>query len=439
VDLDDALRWLARHVDLERRPADPVPRRVEAPTLDRIRALVGLLGEPQRGYPVVHVTGTNGKTSVARMVASLLDARGLTVGLFTSPHLVRVNERIARAGEPIDDHDLAAQLSRVAALEDLLDESPSYFEIVTAAALDWFADVAVDVAVLEVGMGGLWDATNVADAAVAVITNVDIDHVEYLGPTREGIAREKAGIVKPRSVLVLGETDPGLAAVFDATPFDAAVRRGTDFRVRSDRLALGGRVVALTTPGGDHDDVFLPLHGAHQADNAAIALTAAEAFFGGAPFAEEVVSDGFAAVRVPGRLEVVGHAPLVLLDGAHNTHGATALAAALAEAFLPVDPGSRVLVFGVLATHAPGAMLDALGVGPGDRVVACRPPSPRALDPVEVAAAARARGLALGDVIVVADVAAAVDRAVELAGPDGQVVVTGSLYVVGAARAHLRP
>jgi dihydrofolate synthase/folylpolyglutamate synthase len=211
--------------------------------------------------------------------------------------------------------------------------------------------------------------------------------------------------------------------------------------VRADVLAHGGRLVSLFTPGGEHDDLFLPLHGAHQADNAALALAAAEAFFGGDRLDDDVVAEGFATVTVPGRLEVVGHAPLVLLDGAHNPHGAAALAHALAEAFTPpVGPGAgRTYVVGVLASHEPGGMLDALDVGPDDRVVACRPPSPRALDPAAVADAARARGLPASRVEVVADVADAVDRAIALAGPDRQVVVTGSLYVVGAARTHLVP
>jgi dihydrofolate synthase / folylpolyglutamate synthase len=443
VPLDDLLAWLDRHVDLERRADAPSTRRVEAPTLDRIRALVGLLGDPQQAYPVVHVTGTNGKTSASRLVASLLEARGLTVGLFTSPHLSRVNERVARNGEPISDDDLADALGRIEAVELLLDDSPSFFEIVTAAAFDWFADVAVDVAVVEVGLGGLWDATNVADATVAVVSNVDVDHVEYLGPTREGIAREKAGIVKPGSILVLGETDPELAPVFEATPYDAVLRRDVDFGVRSTRLAHGGRVVSLFTPGGEHPDLYLPLHGAHQADNAALALAAAEAFFGGQALDDEVVADGFATVKVPGRLEVVGRSPLVLLDGAHNPHGAAALARALDEAFVVVPDrrtgaaGGRTYVFGVLASHEPAGMLEALAVGPDDRVVACRPPSPRALDPRQVAAAARARGLPAAAIEVVPDVADAVDRAIAVAGPEGQVVVTGSLYVVGAARTHL--
>jgi dihydrofolate synthase / folylpolyglutamate synthase len=443
VPLDDVLAWLDRHVDLERRADAPSPRRVEAPTLDRIQVLVGLLGDPQHAYPVVHVTGTNGKTSASRLVASLLEARGLTVGLFTSPHLSRVNERLARNGEPISDDDLADVLGRIRAVELLMDDTPTFFEIVTAAAFDWFADVAVDVAVVEVGMGGLWDATNVADATVAVVSNVDVDHVEYLGPTREGIAREKAGIVKPGSILVLGETDPELAPVFEATPHDAVLRRGIDFGVRSTQLAHGGRVVSLYTPGGEHPDLYLPLHGAHQADNAALALAAAEAFFGGQPLDDEVVADGFATVTVPGRLEVVGRSPLVLVDGAHNPHGAAALARALDEAFVVVPDrltgaaGGRTYVVGVLASHEPGGMLEALAVGPDDRVVACRPPSPRALDPRHVAAAARARGLPAAAIEVVPDVADAVDRAIAVAGPDGQVVITGSLYVVGAARTHL--
>ncbi len=215
LDAGDARAWLDAHVNLETGVGVParggVGHRLLA--VDRERPLMELLGSPQLEYPAVHVTGTNGKTSVARMTAALLEAAGLTIGTYTSPHLERVNERMARNGEPVDDATLDDLLLAVAAVEDLLPDAPSYFEILTAAAFRWFGDVAVDAAVVEVGLGGSGDATNVVDAAVAVVTNVSVDHVEYIGPTVDDIAIEKAGIVKPGSVLVLGETDPGARGV----------------------------------------------------------------------------------------------------------------------------------------------------------------------------------------------------------------------------------
>ncbi|MFN8037197.1 MAG: Mur ligase family protein [Acidimicrobiia bacterium] len=426
--IGDALQWLDAHVNLE--AGASAERRVAAPTLDRIESLTTLLGSPQLEYPAVHLTGTNGKTSVARMTTELLLAAGLSVGSYTSPHLQRVNERMAWNGSPIDDDSLAGLLTTLATVEQHVAERPSFFELLTAAALEWFADVAVDVGVVEVGLGGRWDATNVVRGDVAVVTNVSIDHVEYLGPTREQIAAEKAGIVKPGSILVLGETDPALAALFDDPDAARTVRRGVDFGVGSQRLAMGGRVVDLFTPSASYTDVFLPLHGAHQADNAAIALAAAEAFAGVA-LSPELVVEAFAAVRSPGRLEVVGHQPLVLLDGAHNVAGCQALRRALAEEFAE---SPRTLVIGLLREKEPHEMLEAVDVAAAERVICCRPPSPRALDPAEVAAAARDLGVPSDRVDVVDAVPDAIARALAVTAEDGQIVVTGSLYVVGAAR-----
>ncbi|MGH9012664.1 MAG: bifunctional folylpolyglutamate synthase/dihydrofolate synthase [Acidimicrobiia bacterium] len=428
----NALAWLDEHVNLE---AIGVPvgadRRATGPTLDRIRALVELLGSPQLSYPALHLTGTNGKTSVAHMTTALLVHSGLTVGSYTSPHLERVNERMAWNDEPIDDATFAEVLGVVADVEPHLADRLSYFEILTGAALSWFADLAVDVAVVEVGLGGTWDATNVVDGAVAVVTNVSVDHVEYLGPTREDIASEKAGIVKPGSTLVLGETDPGLAQRFLDRGAERVVTRGVDFGVRASRLAHGGRLVDLYAPeGGRYDEVLLPLHGAHQAENAAAALAAVEAFLGAA-LSRDVVAEAFASVRSPGRLEVAGHAPLVLLDGAHNVAGAHALRVALAEEF-PDAP--RVLVVGLLRQKEPHEMLEALGATDAARLVCCRPPSPRGIDPAIVAEAARDLGVDSDRIDVVDLVEEAVVRALAVTAPDEQVIVTGSLYVVGAAR-----
>ena len=431
MDIGAARGWLDAHVNLESTglPAG-ADRRATAPTLDRIEALVDLLGSPQESYAEIHLTGTNGKTSVARMTSALLEASGLSVGTYTSPHLEEVNERIVWTGEPVDDATLAQLLSRIADIEEHLPARPSYFEILTAAALEWFSDVAVDVAVVEVGVGGTWDATNVVDGRVAVVTNVSVDHVEYLGPTREQIATDKAGIVKPGSTLVLGETDPALVPRFLDRGAAAVVTRDEDFGVTANRPAHGGRVVDVFTPDARYDGVYLPLHGAHQADNAAAALTAAECFLGRL-VSEQVVSDAFAAVRSPGRLEVVGHQPLVLLDGAHNVAGAHALRAALAEEF---PESERTLVIGLLREKEPHEMLEALEPKHVARLLCCRPPSPRALDPAEVAAAGADLGIDPDRIETYDTVDDAVSRARAVTGDDAQIVVTGSLYTVGAAR-----
>jgi dihydrofolate synthase / folylpolyglutamate synthase len=430
----EAFAWLDAHVNLESLGV-PVghSRRASAPTLERMEALAALLGSPQLEYEVLHVTGTNGKTSVARIASALLTGTGVSTGTYTSPHLERVNERMSWDGTPIDDATLAARLEQVAITEPHLPDVPSYFEILTGAALTWFADVAVEAAVLEVGMGGTWDATNVADGAVAVVTNVSIDHVEYLGETRESIAAEKAGIVEPGATLVLGEADPQLRDLFVARNPERILVRGTDFGVTRNRAALGGRLADLYTPRAHYPEVFVALHGAHQADNAAVALAAVESLVN-AELDAELVADVMAAVRTPGRLEVVGHAPLVVLDGAHNLAGAHALVASLDEEFAS---GDRTLVVGLLREKDPREMLDALGVARASRLICCAPPSPRARDPQELADAARVLGIAADRVAVVNDVADAVERAIEDTPAEGQVVVTGSLYVVGAARAAL--
>jgi dihydrofolate synthase/folylpolyglutamate synthase len=432
-----ARAWLDAHVNLETGVGVParggVGKRLLA--VERERPLMELLGSPELEYPVVHVTGTNGKTSVVRMTAALLEATGLSVGAYTSPHLARVNERLVWNGEPVDDRDLDDLLVAVAGVEDLLPDAPSYFEILTAAALRWFGDVAVDVAVVEVGLGGTGDATNVVDAAVAVVTNVSMDHAEYIGPTLEDIAAEKAGIVEPGAALVLGETDPALVPYFLAREPGTVAVRDVDFGVRANRLAVGGRVIDLYTPGATYDEVFLALHGAHQADNAALALTAAESFLG-RPLAVEIVADAFGHVQTPGRLEVVGRQPLVLLDGVKNVAGARALRAALAEEFAD---SPRTLVVGLMREKEPHEMLEALGVRETARLVCCRPDSPRGQDARAVADAAEELGIDRAVVDVIDDVREAVAFAIEATPPDGQVVVTGSLYVVSPARAFLVP
>ena len=420
--------WLDSHTDYER----SMPTRVGAPTLERIRALCGLLGNPERACPVVHLTGTNGKGSTAKILTELLMANGLTVGTYTSPNLSRVNERLARNGEPIDDHDLAEVLGSLALVEPLLAERPTRFELLTAAAFWWFADSPVDVAVVEVGLGGRWDATNVVEPEVAVVTNVSYDHVEILGPTLVDIAKEKAGIIKPGCRAVVGETDPELLAVFlDAARECGAVEtwvRGQEFDCVTNEVAVGGRLLDLRTPGALYAEVYLALHGAHQGDNAACALAAAEAFFG-VPLAPDVVELALASVRVPGRMEIVGRAPLVVLDGAHNVAGAHALARTLVDDLGTGD--ETIAVIGMLQGRDPSAMLDALRPAGVRTVVACTAPSPRALPAAQIAEAARALGFQALAADTVRD---ALSLARARLTPSGTLVVTGSLYVVADAR-----
>jgi dihydrofolate synthase/folylpolyglutamate synthase len=420
---EQALAYLDDHTDLERLAAgtwDP-------PTLDRVRALAELLAEPQRAQPALHVTGTNGKGSTVRMLSALLAAHNLSVGTYTSPDLERVNERLARNGEPIDDDAFAEAVGAVAELEAISGIRPHRFEILTLAALRWFADLPVDAAVVEVGLGGRWDATNVVDGQVAVVTNVGLDHTEVLGPTREHVAREKAGIVKPGSTLVLGETDKALVSIFEEEAPARLVLRGRDFDCTENLVAVGGRAIGITTPLARYDDVFLSLHGAHQGDNAAVAVAAAEAFFD-RPLDDDVVREALASVSVPGRFEVVGRSPLVVLDGAHNPDGARAASQTLGDFGFG---GERFLVVGMNKGRDPLQMLQLLDAGLARGVVATAVDFPRAMPPEEIAEAARTIGV---DVEIVRDVPAAVQRAIALAGEDDLVLVTGSLYVVGEAR-----
>jgi dihydrofolate synthase/folylpolyglutamate synthase len=432
VELGDALAWLDSHQNLERMLADS---RMAVPDLARMRRLMDVMHDPQHAAPVLHLTGTNGKTSTARALTTLLMAKGLTVGTFTSPHLERINERLTANGEAVSDAELAELLSSIAGLETLLgpQDHLTWFEILAAAAFRWFADRPVDAAVVEVGLGGRWDATNVADGGVAVVTNVGLDHVEFLGPTVAEIAAEKAGIVKPGSTLVLSETDPELYGSFERQEPAAIWLKGRDFEIERNDLAVGGRLLTLRTPGATYDQVFLALHGRHQADNFMDALVAAEAFFA-EPLQEELVAEAAAKVRSPGRLEVVGRHPLVILDGAKNIPGAEAARAAIDEEFTEV--ANKILVVGMLKGKDPKEMLEALGATKATLVVACEPPSPRAQPAEEVANAARELGVRAE---VVEEVSEAIEAAKSKAQVEDLILVTGSLYVVGAARAALHP
>ncbi len=427
MNYSDALRFLDKHINLEAKAG-----RWEGLSLDRMRSLVHVMGDPQEAYPVIHVTGTNGKGSTTLMITELLKARGLVVGTYTSPHLERINERIRVDGVPIDDAAFGAAIGEVAAIEALVDGTPSYFEVLTAAALGHFAAIAVDVAVIEVGLLGRWDATNVVDAEVAVVTNIGRDHTDGQGEWRRAIAAEKAGIIKPRSTLVLGETSPDVRDLFLAEPATAVIERGVDFEATANRVAIGGRAVDLRAPHGRYDDVFVALHGAHQADNAAAALAAVEAFFGTA-IEDDLVREAFAAVKVPGRFEILHRHPLVVLDAAHNPDGARVATTTLD------DFGAarrRILVLGLLQGRDIGEMLDALEATRAEVVIVCQPDWPRRILAEEIAAEATVRGVV---VEVVREIDDAVARAIALAEDDDDLVlVTGSNYVIGPARRYLR-
>ena len=419
------------------------------PSLDRIRALTDLLAEPQRSYPVVHIAGTNGKSSTSRMVDALLGRIGLRVGRYTSPHLQLATERISIDGAPISPAAYVEAYRDVAPYVSIVDSrsevAMSKFEVLTGMAFAAFADAPVEAAVVEVGLGGSWDATNVADAKIAVICPVAQDHAEYLGTDLAGIAREKAGIIKPDSVVVMAAqpAEAQQAIMERIAEVDATVaREGHEFGVLSRTVAVGGQVLRLQGLGGVYDEVFLPLHGEHQARNAAVALATVEAFFGaGAQHQLDVesVREAFAGVITPGRLERVRSAPAVLVDAAHNPHGARALADALSSEF---SFRRLVAVVAVLGDKDVRGILSELEPVV-EEIVLTRNSSPRALDPDELAG--MAKDIFGPDRIVVEPrldnaVETAIQMAEETEDPaesvsGGGVVITGSVVTAGEARA----
>lgn len=421
-----------------------------SPTLARITALLDLLGNPQRAYPVILVAGTNGKTSTVRMIDALLTRFGLRTGRFTSPHLQHVTERIAVDESPITEQRYLDAYADVAPFVDMVDAGSrrdgglplSKFEILTAMAYAIFADTPVEVAVVEVGLGGTWDSTNVVDPAVAVITPVGMDHTDYLGDSLTEIAGNKAGIVKGEAIAIIGPQQPEVmtALLRRAVEVDATVARyGSEFVVQERAFAVGGQRLELRGLGGIYPDIFLPLSGEHQAVNAATALAAVEAFFGaGAARQLDVtpVQDGLAAVSAPGRLERVRSSPTILVDAAHNPHGASALAAALAAEF----SFSRLVgVLAVLADKDVAGILEALE-GSFDEVVVTRNSSPRSMPPDELAEIA-SEVFGLERVHTTQRMDEAIALAVDLAEADtpdvtgSAVLITGSVVSAGDGRA----
>jgi folylpolyglutamate synthase/dihydrofolate synthase len=430
------------------------------PTLDRIRDLVDILGSPQRAYPVVHVTGTNGKTSTARMIDALLRERGLRVGMFTSPELHTMRERIGVDGQPVSEERFAEIYDDVLPFAELVDAKHdvkvSFFEMLTAMAFSAFTDAPVDVAVVEVGMGGVWDATNVADGAVAVITPIGLDHTEVLGDTIEAIAGEKAGIIKPGSIAILAQQPVEAAEVLirRATEVGATVaREGIEFGVLQRELAVGGQVTRLQGLHGVYDDVFLPMFGDYQASNAACALAAVEAFASGRATGEstgegtqldpdqldpELVRAAFVKAPTPGRLEVVRTGPTVLVDAAHNQAGMAATAAAVTEEF-----GFTRLV-GILAVMADkdvAGLLEELEPVL-DELIVTRNSSPRSMSAQDLAEVA-VDMFGEDRVHLVPRLDDAIDQAIGLADEAGEfagagVLITGSVTTAGDARLLMR-
>ncbi|GIF65286.1 dihydrofolate synthase [Asanoa ishikariensis] len=418
--------------------------------LSKIEELLDVLGSPQRAYPSIHLTGTNGKTSTARMIDSLLRAFGIHTGRYTSPHLETVRERISLDGEPISEEQFVSvyrEVEPLAALVDQRHDEPlTYFDMTTALAFATFADAPVEVAVVEVGLGGADDSTNVIQAGVCVITPIGLDHTEWLGDTIEEIAWAKAGIIhKGATVITAAQTEEAARPLLERCAEVGATiaREGGEFGVLRRTIAVGGQVLTLQGLGGEYDEIFLPLHGAHQAQNAAVALAAVEAFLGAGADRQlvvETVREGFASTSSPGRLERVRNAPTILLDGAHNPHGMAATVTALQEEFAF---SKLVAVVAVLADKDVAGILDLLEPVV-DAVVVTRNTSPRAM-PIDDLAAVAIEVFGDERVEIAANMPDAIEAAVVLAETEVQgelsgvgVIVTGSVITVAEARTLLK-
>lgn len=413
------------------------------PRLEPTRRVADLLGDVHRAFDVIHVTGTNGKTSISRMTESILRSYGLRTGLFTSPHILSFNERICLSGEPISDDVLVANWLDIKPYVEMVDaelvakgeERLSYFEVLTVLAFATFADAPVDVAVIEVGMGGEWDSTNIVEADVAVFGPIALDHQERLGASLDAIARTKSGIIKPTSIVISAAQDPIVEKVLrEAAELTESEIHfvGEEIEVTKSAMAVGGQVLTVQALSGSYDDVFLALFGDHQSQNAAVAIAAVEAFLGGGtqPLSEDVLAEAFATVVSPGRLQRIAAEPPVILDAAHNPHGAHALATAIGAYF---DFDDVTLVFGAFADKDVDGMLAALAPAVR-RVILTDVPSDRGMPTAQLTALARTH-FAEADVLVESDPAVAFEKARVLATAvdKGAVVIAGSISLLGSA------
>ena len=416
-----------------------------APTLERIAALVDILGSPQLTYPTIHIGGTNGKTTTSRMIDSLLFEMGLRTGRFTSPHLESYLERITINGQPIDAKELIFSFNDISAYLDLIDtkfDTPiTFFEAITALAFVAFAEHPVDVGVIEVGMGGEWDATNVVDADVSVITPIGLDHMEYLGNTLSEIAATKAGIIKEQGFVVLAQQSPEAAVELlrRAAEVGADVaREGLEYSIDSRAIAVGGQLISITGLRGHYDDLFLPLHGKHQASNAAAALIAVEAFFGEQDLDIDAVRRAFASLTSPGRCEIIHRDPTIILDAAHNPHGAQAIAETLASEFTFDE------VTGIVAVMADK---DALGILQAlepvmNQIIVTENSAERSMDVSELTKLAN-QVFGSDRVFAEPTLTQAIERAIKdsirpLSDESLAILITGSVVTVGEARTAVR-
>jgi dihydrofolate synthase/folylpolyglutamate synthase len=429
---------------LSRAPENKIERRIEP-----MRRAMEVLGDPQRSAPVIHVTGTNGKTSTARMIESLLLAHDIRTGRYTSPHLSSVTERIVIDGEPVNDETLVRIWDEIRPYLQIVDSELeadgqhrlTFFEAVTILAFAVFADEPVEVVVLEVGMGGTWDATNVADAQVAVVTPISLDHTDLLGDTVEDIAGEKAGIIKPDSVLVSSVQEPGAAQVLLERAQEVGAQwrfEGVEFGVESRTLAVGGQVLDLKGLATRYEQIPVPLFGAHQAENASVALAAVEAFMGERPLNEELVRTGFEAATSPGRLEIARKSPTFVVDAGHNPAGVKVSAEAIKESF---GFSKLVLVVGILREKDAAGILTQLREDYGDLVgdiALTQSASPRAIPATDLAELALDAGFSDDDLFVTERLDEALDwaagRADDTEDLGGGVLVTGSITLVAEAR-----
>jgi dihydrofolate synthase/folylpolyglutamate synthase len=413
-----------------------------APTLERIAALTDILGSPQLTYPTIHVGGTNGKTSTSRMIDSLLFEMGLRTGRFTSPHLESYLERISINGQPINAAELIFSYNDISPYLDLMDskfENPiSFFEAVTALAFAAFAEHPIDVGVIEVGMGGEWDATNVVQAGVSVITPIGFDHMEYLGNTLTEIAKTKSGILKPGGFGVLAQQEPEAAIELLRKAAEVGIevaREGVEYSLASRAVAVGGQLISISGLNESFDDIFLPLHGKHQAANAATALVAVEAFFGDTALDHDAVRAGFAAVTSPGRCEVVHRDPTILLDAAHNPHGAKALAETIESEFTFDEVIGVVASFGDKDVRGILLALEPIM----NEIIVTSNSSPRAMKLSDLEKLA-IEIFGKDRVTAIESLAAAIDQAIKdakrpLSDDSVGVLITGSVITVGESRA----
>lgn len=431
--------------DIEKKLLARWPETRIEPTLARIAALVDVLGSPQLTYPTIHIGGTNGKTTTSRMIDSLLFEMGLRTGRFTSPHLETYLERISINGQNIDPKALIFSYNDIAAYLDLMDskfEHPiSFFEAMTALAFAAFAEHPIDVGVIEVGMGGEWDATNVVDADVSVIMPINLDHTEYLGETLTEIAQTKAGIIKESGFVVLAQQEPEVAKELlkrAATMGADVAREGVEYSVLSRSFAVGGQLLTIQGASDTYEDIFLPLHGKHQASNAAAALVAVEAFFGDQELDIEAVRAGFANVTSPGRCEVVHRDPTIILDAAHNPHGAAAIAETVQSEFTFDEVIGVVAPMGDKDIH--GILLELEQVM--DSVIVTTNSSSRSI-PVDKLEKIAIEIFGADRVFSDEDLEKALDRAIKdtvrpLSDDSIGILVTGSVVTVGEARTYLR-